>query len=331
MSRSDSQGDRARDARFRALCHLSAAAGLSATLLLFSGCSSGEENNPASLASGSTNHPPVVKAVSIMPSPLTLAGPLTVRVEAQDLDLNALSYRYRWLVNDQAIAGQTRESLQAELLKRGDKVEVEVTPFDGIINGMPFRSAPMSVLNTPPIISHVVVDFDHQVQGRQLLAEVDVVDPDRDSISLTYRWRKNETVLKEGEENTLSVTGLTAKDTIQLDVTASDGSPNGTVTVTERFMMSNSSPTIVSKPSPLPNGDQYDYLVKAIDADGDPITYALEVAPPGMTIEAKTGRIRWGVTPDMKGSYRVRVVAKDPEGGFAVQEFDLSLKDKGQS
>jgi hypothetical protein len=44
-----------------------------------------------------------------------------------------------------------------------------------------------------------------------------------------------------------------------------------------------------------------------------------------MTIEAKTGRIHWGVTPDQKGNHRIRVVAKDPHGGFATQEFDLSL------
>jgi hypothetical protein len=325
VSRSGSQGNRARDKRFRALTHLTAAAGLSVTVLLFSGCLSGEGSETASRTSGAANHPPVVIAASIVPSPLTLSGPLTVHVEAQDADLNSLSFRYRWLVNGQAIAGQTGESLQPELLKRGDQVVVEVTPFDGTIEGAPFRSAPAPVVNTPPIVSQVSVDFDHEAQGRQLLAKVDVVDPDHDLVSLIYRWRKNETVLKEGEDSTLDLAGMTAKDTILLDVTASDGSLNGTVTVTERFMMSNSSPTIVSKPSPLPNGNQYDYLVQATDADGDPITYALEVAPPGMTIEAKTGRIHWGVTPDLKGNHRVRVVAKDPQGGFATQEFDLSI------
>lgn len=326
MSRSGLQGNRARDEKFRALSWLSAAAGLSASVLLLSGCFSGEGSETASrTSSGAANHPPVVKAASIMPSPLTLSGPLTVRVEAQDLDLNTLSFRYRWLVNGQASSGQTRESLPPELLKRGDQVAVEITPFDGTIEGTVFRSAAVSVVNTPPIISRVSVEFDHDTQGRQLLAKVDVVDPDHDAVSMTYRWRKNETVLKEGEGNTLDLTGVTAKDTIQVDVTASDGVPDGIATVTERFTLSNSSPTIVSKPSSSPNGDQYDYLVQATDEDGDAITYALEVAPPGMTIGAKTGRIRWGVTPDMKGSHRVRVIAQDSQGGFATQEFDLSL------
>jgi hypothetical protein len=300
-------------------------------LLLLSACLSGEGSEPASRTSGPPNHPPVVKTASIVPSPLTLSGPLTVRVEAQDLDLNTLNFRYRWLINGQVIAGQTRESLPPELLKRGDQVAVEVMPFDGTIEGAAFRSAVASVVNTSPIISHVSVEFDHAAQGRQLLAKIDVVDPDHDAVSLTYRWRKNETVLKEGEGNTLDLIGLTAKDTIQVDVTASDGALNGTATITERFMMSNSSPTIVSKPSPSPNGDQYSYLVQATDADGDVITYGLEVAPPGMTIEANTGQIHWGITSDVKGSYQVRVVAKDPQGGFATQEFDLSLTASSKS
>lgn len=331
MYRSGMQSSRARDEKPRALSRSSVVAGLSATLLLFSGCWSGEGSQTISGTAGAVNHPPVIKAASIMPSPLTLSRPLTVRVEAQDLDLNTLSFRYRWLVNGQVMAGQTRESFQPELLKRGDQVAVEVTPFDGRIEGAPFLSAPASVGNTAPMVSHVIVDFDHQAQGRRLLAIVDVVDPDHDPVSLTYRWRKDETVLKEGEENTLDLAGLTAKDTIQVDVTASDGTPDGTATVTERFALSNSAPTIVSKPILSPNGGQFDYLVRATDADGDPITYALEEAPPGMTIEANTGQIHWGITPDLKGSYRVRVVAKDPQGGFSTQEFDLSLKNMGQS
>ena len=246
-------------------------------------------------------------------------------MEAQDLDLNIIEFRYRWLVNGKVITGQTRESLPPELLKRGDQVIVEVTPFDGMIEGALLQSMPVSVVNTAPIISDVGIDVDHQAQGRRLLAKVDVVDPDNDPVSLMYRWRKNETVLKEGEENTLDLAGLTAKDAIQVEVTASDGSPDGTATVTERFTLSNSAPTIVSKPSLSPNGNLFEYLVQASDPDGDPITYGLEVSPPGMSIDANTGRIHWSITPEAKGSYRIKVVAKDPQGGFAMQEFDLSV------
>jgi Putative Ig domain len=295
------------------------------TLALFSGCSSGESANSDRLPRGPNNHAPVVKSVAILPSPLVLSEPLTVLVEAQDSDLNTINFRYRWLANGTIITGQTRESLPPELLKRGDQVIVEVTPFDGVAEGAPFRSASVPVMNTAPILSRLSVEIDHEAQGGRLLAKVDVVDPDNDPVSLVYRWRKDEKVLKEGEDNTLPITGLTAKDLIQVDVTASDGNTDGAATLSGQFTMSNSSPTITSKPSLSPNGNVFEYLVQASDPDGDPITYGLEVSPPGMTIDEKTGRVHWMVTPEAKGSYRIKVVAKDSQGGFASQEFDLSV------
>ena len=323
--------ERARDKRSLALRLASARCALLIALALLSGCSAGEGRNSDRLPGNKNNHPPVVKSVTVLPEPLVLSGPLTVRVEAQDADLDNLTFRYRWQVNGKFATGQTRESLPPELLKRDDQVVVEVTPFDGTIEGAPVLSAPVSVMNTAPILSHVSVDFDHAAQGRRLVAKVDVVDVDQDPVSLVYRWSKNETVLKEGDENTLSLTDMTAKDTIQVDVTAADGKTNGTATLSGRFALSNSSPTITSKPSRAPDGNVFEYLVKATDPDGDPITYGLEVSPPGMTIEANTGLVHWEVTPEAKGSHRVKVVAKDPHGGFAEQEFDLSLSAPAKS
>jgi hypothetical protein len=124
--------------------------------------------------------------------------------------------------------------------------DAEVTPFNGRVEGAPFRSASVSVVNTAPIISDITIDVDHEAQGRQLLAKVDAVDPDNDPIAILYRWRKNGTVLKEGEEKRLEVAGLTAKDSIEVDVTASDGIPDGVTTVTQRFTLSNSAPMTMS-------------------------------------------------------------------------------------
>jgi len=246
-------------------------------------------------------------------------------VEAQDLDSDIVKFRYRWFVNGKVISGQTGETLPPTLLKRGDQLTVEATPFDGTIDGVPYMSAPVPIVNTAPILSALSVDFDHAVQGRQLLARVEVLDADHDEVSLSYRWRKNETVVKEGEDSTLSVAGLTPRDIVDVDVTASDGNANGTATLSGRFTMSNSSPTILSNPSVSTTGGVYEYLVQASDPDGDPITYTLEEAPPGMSIGEQTGRIHWSVTPEAKGIYRIKVVAQDNKGGFAAQDFELSI------
>jgi len=281
------------------------------------------ESETASRAADTVNHSPFIKAASILPSPLVLAGPISVRVEAQDLDQQTMVFRYRWLVNGHIIPGQTQRTLPAQLLQRGDQVAVEVIPFNGAVEGAPFRTIPVTVANTAPIISDVSVDFDHEVQGRRLLAKVDVADPDHDTVSLAYRWRKNDTVVKEGEGNTLDLANVTAKDVVEVEVTASDG--NGTTSLSGRFNMSNSSPTILSSPSVSAAGSIYEYQVQASDPDGDPITYKLEEAPPGMIIGEQSGRIHWSVTPEAKGIYRIKVVAQDNKGGFAAQDFELSI------
>jgi Putative Ig domain len=299
--------------------------GLSAVLVLISGCSSGESGSHDSFSREKNNHPPVIRSVSISPTPVVLSDPLTVRIEAQDSDLDTIQFRYRWLVNGNVVTGQTMETLSPDVLKRGDQVIVEVIPFDGIIEGAALRSASASVINTPPIISDVSIDVDHEAQGRRLLAKVNAVDPDNDPIVVRYRWQRNGTVVKEGEDNTLELVGLTPKDSLQVEVTASDGNAGGVSTVTERLALSNSAPTIVSSPSTSIVGDHYDYLVRATDADEDPITYELETSPSGMTIEAHTGRIQWQIAPEQKGSHRIKIVAKDSKGGFSTQQFELSV------
>lgn len=298
---------------------------LAVSLALMSGCTSGDNGTQAGTASGSGNHPPVVMSAAVLPNPITLSGPLTVQVDAQDLDLDNITFRYRWSVNGQVVAGETKESFPSEFLKRGDRVEVEVRPFDGKAEGVPFTASPAVVSNTPPIVSRIVVYLDHKAQGRQLVADAEVIDPDHDAISLVYRWKKNDDVLAEGESNRLDVSAITARDIIKVEVLARDGSSGDPTVATGQLTLSNSMPAIVSRPPSAPDGGHYAYRVQATDPDNDPLTYALETAPSGMTIDAQTGQIDWVPSAEAKGNYVIRVVAKDSKGGFALQEFELSL------
>lgn len=179
--------------------------------------------------------------------------------------------------------------------------------------------------NTAPIVSGIAVDFDRTTRGRHATAEVDVIDPDHDAISLTYRWKKNDEVLQEGESNRVDLVGITAKDVMEVVVIATDTMSGEPSIATQRFTLSNSMPAIVSRPPSVPNAGQYAYLVQATDPDGDSITYTLETGPPGMRIDPKTGQISWVPSQEERGTYSVRVVAKDSQGGFATQEFELSL------
>ena len=104
------------------------------------------------------NHPPVVRAATLHPAPLVLTGPIVVHVDAQDVDRNPLSFRYRWIVNGQPVRNQDGEQLLPELLKRGDAVSVEIWPHDGMVEGRPFTSEPVVVGNSPPVVAHLAIE-----------------------------------------------------------------------------------------------------------------------------------------------------------------------------
>lgn len=301
-------------------------------LLVLSACLQTGEHEQSLVSSGPEgNHPPVVRAASIQPIPMMLAEPLSVFVEAQDADQDVLSFHYRWFANDQLLAEGVDGTLDPKLLTRGDRVVVEVVPSDGKEEGMPFTTAPLVVGNTPPLVSRITIEPDERSFTRRVLAKADVSDPDGDAITAIYRWQKNETLVKEGEDSHLDITGFSTNDSIQVEVLASDGMAEAKPVASQVFVLRNTPPTFISSPPSSTQGGRYKYHAKAKDPDGDPVTFFLEGAPSGMTVHPQSGLIQWTVASDTKGTHRVRVVAKDGRGGFATQEFDLTLVAPAQS
>ncbi|APZ93419.1 putative Ig domain-containing protein [Fuerstiella marisgermanici] len=75
--------------------------------------------------------------------------------------------------------------------------------------------------------------------------------------------------------------------------------------------------------SSVANGYLYD--VKAVDADGDALTFSLSDSPPSTTIDPITGRIRWRPTSEDIGNHQITVSVSDGNGGVAVQTFVLCV------
>ncbi len=63
------------------------------------------------------------------------------------------------------------------------------------------------------------------------------------------------------------------------------------------------------------------------DPDGDMLTFSLETAPAGMTIDADTGQVTFLAPAD--GNYNVSILADDSNGGSAVQAYTLRVGDAG--
>ncbi len=271
------------------------------------------------------NQPPVITAATILNDPIRLDGPVTVQVYADDPEREAVAFEYQWYVDDVPLPKQTNAMLSTEVLERGQMVMVEIVPKDGMQRGQAYRTKSVVVGNTPPQVMAVALVPQTVRPGDRIDAQVEARDPDRDRVDLTYKWFRNEALLKEGEESFLDTTGFVSQDTIVVEVTGRDPDVSGKSLRSEPLVLGNSAPKIVSTP-PAPGAkDHFEYLVQAVDSDGDKVTYRLEAAPPGMTINEQSGHIRWPFPTDRRGTFQVRVVAQDSSGGVAYQEFDLTL------
>ncbi len=118
-------------------------------------------------------------------------------------------------------------------------------------------------------------------------------------------------------------------------VTSDDCIVNGVVNVIEGAIIqcnnlskeANEPPFIVSTPVTTGiDGVAYFYDVNATDPNpGDLLTYSLDVAPAGMTIDSGTGEIGW--TPDFlqRGDNSVTVRVSDIGGMFDTQSFNINV------
>jgi hypothetical protein len=71
---------------------------------------------------------------------------------------------------------------------------------------------------------------------------------------------------------------------------------------------------------------QYKYQVLGFDVDRmDVLTYSLVNPPIGMTIDAKTGLLRWTPTKEQKGNYFIIVKVTDIAGANSTQGFGLKV------
>jgi hypothetical protein len=287
---------------------------------------SGEATKNASpgAASAIQNHPPVIQSARIVPSPVFLNKSVSVQSDATDPDGDMVTFRHQWRVNEQLIPGETHSILDPKMVKRGDRLSVEVTPYDGNTEGAPVIVETI-VGNTPPDVIAFTLEPGEVRVGTAIRAEVTGTDADQDPIEYRYRWWRNNSEVADGYMSELDTAGFAKGDTIVVEVTPLDPTSKGKSKLSKPITILNSAPTITSVPPTKLDRGRFIYTVTSKDPDDDPLIYALEVAPPGMKIDKTSGQIEWPLTAKASGRYKVRVTATDPEEASAFQEFELTI------
>jgi hypothetical protein len=271
----------------------------------------------------STNHAPKIQAAHL-PEPITRSGPVTVSLSVDDPEHDAVTFQYRWYVNENLVQGETGPQFPPEKLQRGDRVSVEITPSDGRSTGATYKTQSVQVGNTLPYVASI--GLPEQIRpGDTAKVEVEIKDVDNDEVQVRYRWWKNQDLVTETEVPSLETKGFVRGDVLRVSVTPRDAGGNGKEVSPPSVVIGNSPPRFTSKPLPVTQKGLYQYVLTAVDAEGDPISFDLHTAPPGMTIDKKAGLISWKIPADLSGAYRVRVVAEDGQGGSSSQEFELTV------
>lgn len=96
----------------------------------------------------------------------------------------------------------------------------------------------------------------------------------------------------------------------------------------QRFQIAasvNTPPTITSTPVLVATaGASYKYDIKVSDPERNPLSYSLEQAPQGMTLDA-FGRITWNPSTLDVGNYPIVITVKDERGAAVQQSYTLNV------
>lgn len=143
------------------------------------------------------NSPPRVVNISASPKDLRSGTQLEVFPVAEDVDGDAVEFRYQWLINDEPDPFLTESVLPAERNRRGDKIQLLITPFDGTDEGPVYQSYAMSVPgSSPKIVSKPPASFETLEYSYQ----VKVKDPDNDQLTFSLdRPPQGMTITRSGK------------------------------------------------------------------------------------------------------------------------------------
>ena len=126
------------------------------------------------------NAPPEITRVKILPEIFKPGDTLSVDVSGNDADGDEVTISYEWTKNGEPVGNGKR--LEA-LVKRGDKISVKITPFDGEINGSAFILN-REVGNMPPMI---IEDKNFRFEGNIYTHQIKASDPDGDVLTYSLK------------------------------------------------------------------------------------------------------------------------------------------------
>jgi len=228
---------------------------------------------------------PSQPSVTITPNPVYTNQDLTALATGSiDPEGNIPTYTYDWHLNGNS-SGNTATVLPASLTNKGETWTIYATPTDGISFGTP-GSESITISNTPPTLSTVLITEPNPVYNDDLLTCLaTVTDPD-ETVIPTYEWTISGNAV--GFISTLDLSTITAHptDIVTCTVTATD--TDSVQAIGSAFVtIDNRHPSVSGvaiTPNTLYTNSMATCGFTASDPDGDSLTNTVEWVANGATV-----------------------------------------------
>lgn len=268
------------------------------------------------------NTPPTAPKVRLEPARPTVTQAVRAVVErpARDPDGDKVSYRYRWEVAGKPLnLPSASKVLPAGFARKLEKIAVEVTSFDGKVNGGSTRTE-SQVVNSPANAPRVKITPARPKAGDDLSVEIvkPATDPDSDILKYEFLWRREPQPYAGPHARSPR---LPAKETKKgerwsVGVTPTDGDDRGKLATSEVTVLNSppSKPEITAQnPRPTTAEDLVLRVVKSpVDPDGDEVSVQVIWFQGNKQVARGTGRWRLEAAKTRKGQkYRATATPSD--------------------
>ena len=164
-------------------------------------------------------------------------------------------------------------------------------------------------------------------EGQDII-KVLIQDKAPNNITWIYEWTRNNEPIGKGE---IVKGSFKRGDNVAVKILPFDGENYGTAKLLTTEIK-NTVPRVTEGQSAEFNDKNLTYQLKAIDPDGDTLTYSLVEGPPGVTIDQKSGVITWLNVPEDQQKLGLKVKINDGHNGEIIYQstvnFSQPVKEK---
>ena len=236
----------------------------------------GAEDGPPGVGTAVVgNAPPTVNSVTISPEEAYEDTEITFEADISDMEGDEPTVSYAWYVDGSLVSEATEATLTGEHFDKHQEVWLELTASDAYDDGTPVTSNTITVLNSAPTLTTVVIEpEDLWESSTASCTGSDLVDLDDDELELAIYWWVNGAEVSN--DATIDGTLFDRGDTVYCSVGADDGEVVGPTVQSDSRTVLNEPPVVPSvsiSPSSPAEGDTITATVGTpTDGDGDPVT-----------------------------------------------------------